>query len=397
MTFKKFCMILSAFIAVFLISTVETYAADADVIENNEAGIPNKVLYEKILNELGKKPGETFTEGEAKTIDSLSLTFSSNSNLKGIGRLSALEELWLYFPKPVKVSQCLKGIEELTGLRELEIEGNQLIQMKNLASLQGLTGLESLQITQGNITSLHGVEGLVSLKRLWIEWDQLTSLHGVQHLKNLQSLSVAGNRLTSLKGVEGLKNLEHLSAEYNEITSLKEVRGLRKLSLIYMTDNCLENVDAIKNLKNLEYLKLDENRLSKLPNMKKLTKLSENETLLEQNFLSEKELVKKLPAHLLKKWNQAKWLAKSQLKKYTLRITAPKNKKITASTKRIEGRTSKKGATVKLMRAIWHPCDGYLEYIPIQSVKADKNGRFVMKNLKLKKYKKDKLKIRIVN
>ena len=394
MTFKKFCMILSAFIAVFLISTVETYAADADVIENNEAGIPNKVLYEKILNELGKKPGETFTEGEAKTIDSLSLTFSSNSNLKGIGRLSALEELWLYFPKPVKVSQCLKGIEELTGLRELEIEGNQLIQMKNLASL---TGLESLQITQGNVTSLHGVEGLVSLKRLWIEGDQLTSLDGVQHLKNLQSLSVPGNRLTSLKGVEGLKNLVHLSAHHNEITSLKEVRDLRKLSLIYMTDNCLENVDAIKNLKNLEYLKLDENRLSKLPNMKKLTKLSEHKTFLEQNFLSEKELAEKLPAHLLKKWNQAKGLAKSQLKKYTLRITAPKNKKITASTKRIEGRTSKKGATVKLMRAIWHPCDGYLEYIPIQSVKADKNGRFVMKNLKLKKYKKDKLKIRIVN
>ena len=41
--------------------------------------------------------------------------------------------------------------------------------MKNLASLTGLTGLESLQITQGNVTSLHGVEGLVSLKRLWIE------------------------------------------------------------------------------------------------------------------------------------------------------------------------------------------------------------------------------------
>ena len=133
MTLKKFFMILTASIAVFLLPSVRVSAADADVVENNEAGIPNKDLYEKILKELQKKPGETFTEGEAKTIDSLSLTFSSNSSLKGIGRLSALEEMWLYFPKPVKVSQCLKGIEELTGLRELEIEGNQLIQMKNLA------------------------------------------------------------------------------------------------------------------------------------------------------------------------------------------------------------------------------------------------------------------------
>ena len=114
--FQKFFLALVAFLCAFAIPSVGTSAADSDIIENNEAGIPNKALYESILKELMKDPVGTFTEGEAKSISFLYHNASDGGSLKGIGHLSALEDLELEYYKPVNVKQSLEGIDELTGL-----------------------------------------------------------------------------------------------------------------------------------------------------------------------------------------------------------------------------------------------------------------------------------------
>ena len=130
--FQKFFLALVAFLCAFAIPSVGTSAADSDIIENNEAGIPNKALYESILKELMKDPVGTFTEGEAKSISFLYHNASDGGSLKGIGHLSALEDLELEYYKPVNVKQSLEGIDELTGLKRLEIDGNHKIDRKSV-------------------------------------------------------------------------------------------------------------------------------------------------------------------------------------------------------------------------------------------------------------------------
>lgn len=392
---KKCFMVLLISLCTFLIPTAGTPAADSDVIENNEEGIPNEDLYLAVLKALGKKIGDNFTEGEAKRIDKLCLDISNGDSLKGIGCLSGLKGLELSYHEYAKGS--LRGIEELTSLKRLKIEGGYRLKMQNLTCLKGLTGLESLSIIQGNITALRGIEAMVNLKTLTIEGDQLTSLNGIQHLQQLESLCVPGNCLTSLKGIEGLKNLKLLDARHNSLVDIKEVRSLKKLRRIYMTGNNLENVDALKSLKKLERLQLDENRIAKLPNMKKLTKLNYFYTYLGNNFLCEKELTKKLPAQLLKRKGWMKKQKKSQNQEYAIRITTPGNGNLTEDTKRIVGQVSQKGAIVQLLHTAWNPSENDIEYNWIKTVKSDENGRFVIKNLKLFRYWKGKFILRMVD
>ncbi len=393
--FQKFFLALTAFLCAFAIPSVGTPAADSDIIENNEAGIPNKALYESILKKLMKDPVGTFTEGEAKSISFLYHNASDGGSLKGIGHLSALEDLELEYYKPVNVKQSLEGIDELTGLKRLEIDGNHKIQMKDLNSLKGMDHLESLGVNRANVKSLQGVEGLVGLRYLGVECNQLSSLEGIEHLKGLKGLYAQSNSISSLRGIEGLGDMEVLDVRYNDITSVKELRGLKKLTRLYLADNYLKNADPIKNLTELFGLYLEANQLSRLPNMKKLTKLYYGATEFAGNRLSKNELMKKLPAHLLKKKG---WLNRQKRNQKingnsNIRISAPKNQKVTASTKRIEGYVSKKWKSVQLVNLSYIIGEVYIDECDVKSVKPDKDGRFVMKGLNLKKYKGQKLRI----
>ena len=48
---KKAAMIAAASMFVMMVPMIQTHAAPTDVIENNESGIPDKVLYQNILKE----------------------------------------------------------------------------------------------------------------------------------------------------------------------------------------------------------------------------------------------------------------------------------------------------------------------------------------------------------
>ena len=383
MTLKKFFIILTASLAVFLLPSAGASAADADVIENNEAGIPNKVLYEKILNELGKKPGETFTEGEAKTIDSLYYNRKGGS-LKGIGRLSELEELDLESSEV----ESLAGIEELKKLKRLNLRDNKQLKMKDLTFFAEFHSLESLDVSENRLSSLHGVEGLVNLKYIGTSWNRLKGLNELKGLTNLEFLSVMGNRLGSLQGIQKSKKLETLYADYNELRNIKEVKGLTNLTTLKAAYNHLTDINPIKNLKKLYTLTVNGNRIKKLPNMKGFSKLLYVYTEFTDNLLTEDEMTKKLPAKLLK---HKDWLSRQMLiqnRNDKARITTPKNKKIKSNTKRIEGYVQQKGFYIALVNLEWNLHDSHK---PVKVVKPDKNGRFVMKNLKLKDYKGNKL------
>ena len=56
---KKAAMIAAASMFVMMVPMIQTHAAPTDVIENNESGIPDKVLYQNILKVLGKQSTDT--------------------------------------------------------------------------------------------------------------------------------------------------------------------------------------------------------------------------------------------------------------------------------------------------------------------------------------------------
>ena len=372
---KKMWIALILCMCMFVVPSMGAWAAESDIIANDESGIPDKVLYKEILNALGKKAGETFTRQEAESLEELDVR-SSVKTLKGIGNLSQLEKLCVMSQYCLK---SLEGVESLHELEELDVSYNKI---QSLKSLENLTNLEYLTVDFNQLTSLEGVENLKKLKGLSAGWNKITSLKPLKGLTNLEYLWMNGNQLKNLKGIEKATGLIWLLAEGNRLTSIKEIKGLKNMEKLDVSYNRLTSVNEIKGMKKLKTLNISANRIKKLPNMKSFKKLDYLFCDVYYNRLTEKEIRKKLPDRFFKKSKEKKeWLGEQvdfQNLNYEVTLIEPANtKKITKNTKRIVGRTMK-NAYVEL--------DCSSKGWKLKRVKADESGKFVMDNLDLRKW-----------
>ena len=367
---KKAAMIAAASMFVMMVPMIQTHAAPTDVIENNESGIPDKVLYQNILKVLGKQSTDTFTEQEASSVEELEIVdykkIPTNletlkiqdqwqlSSLEGLdGRLKKLDALNVSYSGITSI----KEVANLPSLVYLTFDGDKI---RSLDGIQGLKNLRYLMVYDNCLTSLKGIESVVNLEEFYAYGNQLTSLKGIENLTKLKKLEVGKNRLKNLKGIEKLTNLEELGVSENRLTDIKEIKNLKKLERIYAFCNKIKTLPNLKQFSKLKYIFCD----------------------FSDNLLSEKELAAKLPKRFLTGGkNKKAWLSDQkefQKLKRTIKLVNPKKKtEISVKTKEISGyafpeayvelKNLKTGKTTKC-------------------VKADKNGYFKLKKLNLKKW-----------
>lgn len=324
--------------------------AKSKIIPNDKTGIPDRSLYEAILDHLDKDRDKTFTEEEASKINYLDAT-SSNTR---------------------KEIRTLKGIEKLKNLKFLDASYNKLI---SIAPVKKLTRLTYLNVSFNKLTSLSGIKNLKSLKKLNVMINNLKNLNGVEKLINLEELNVSDNRLTNLKGVEKLVKLISLSASGNKLTNIKEIRDLRNLTSLNVGSNKITNLNEIVNLTNLSWIYVEGNKLKKLPDLTKHKNISLIE--LKYNFLNANEINSKLPASINR--NDVWFKSQIQMQSFVnkIKLIQPKSfKAISKNTKKIVG-TAHKKATIVLREPNGKK---------IVSVKSDGNGKFIFRKLNLKKW-----------
>ena len=377
---KKAAMIIATGMFVMMMPMIQTHAAPADVIENNESGIPDKGLYQNILETLGKKSTDTFTEQEASSVEELEIGLDSKpslESLKGIGYLTNLESLKIEDQWQLSSLEGLDG--NLTKLTGLTVSYTSITSIKEVANMPTLVWA----IFQGNaINSLDGIQNLKHLRYLDIISNQLTSLQGIEGAVNLEEIMAYGNQLTNLNGIENLSRLKKLNIRKNRLRKLKGIENLTNLKVLDVAENKLTAVREVKNLKGLKRLDISHNKIKTLPNLKQFSKLNYLYSDFSDNLLSKKELAAKLPKKLLTGGKSKKaWLAEQkefQKLKRTIKLANPKKKtEISVKTKEISGyafpeayvelKNLKTGKTTKC-------------------VKADKNGYFKLKKLNLKKW-----------
>ena len=306
----------------------------SEVIPNDETGIPDKGLYQVILQEIGKPKDGVITREDAEKITSIDHNNSRHAcpdvkSLKGIGYLKNLRSLWLEYHK----LKSLEGIEELEKLEYLAVSGNQLKSLKPAAQC---TRMRVLIAADNELTSLDGIGELTEISYLEVQNNKMKSIQGIQNLTKLEYLNVSENSLSDLKPVKGLPRLKGLVAGYN--------------------------------------------RLKKLPD---LTKMGTLTTLdLSHNRLSEKEISKKTPRRFRKNGKKKTgWMINQtqyQNLDYKVRLSAPSSvNKITTKTTRIVGKALPNARVTLYSRS---------HDKKLGTAKADKNGNFVMSRLNLKKY-----------
>lgn len=351
LTTVMFCM--------FCIYPINSHATGTEIIANDETGIPDKGLYQAVLRVLEKSEDETFTKAEAENIIRI---FDYNSDY---------EQKWYTDVKN------LKGIGYLKNLKILRLQDHAV---ETLDGIEQLENLEILSVAGGKLKDIKPLEKCTTLKDLTLSSNKFSSLAGIENLTNLECLNISDNNLKSLKGIDKLKKLKVLNVSKNKLTKIEEVKVLQDLVDLDISQNKFTKINEIKELTKLEMLNVSYNQLKKLPALTKLENLTYSNLNITHNQLKEKEIRKKLPKKLLSGGGKAKkgWLKDQiyfQNLDYKLKLTTPGSmKKITTKTKKIVGKTLP-NARVLLCK----------NEDMVESVKADKNGRFVMDNLKLTK------------
>lgn len=416
---KKIGVSLLLLFCIVMVLPFGVFAEGSDVIKNNMDGIPDPYLYKAILQEMGKRPNDTFTRQEAQNVmeldlDDLDWTMRVTS-IAGIGILSNLEFLnirkchWMTDIQGIETLGKLKHLElsdswiariknlellaELKSLEELKME---IWSLDNLQFLAGLENLKSLEVLDSHLKSLQGIENLSRMERLDVSGNELTSIREVKNLRRLRTLSVARNRLSSLDGLEGLKKLERLNVDDNRLKSLKGAENLVKLKELSACENKLKDISYIADLFNMTSIKVRSNRIKKLPDLKGFWKLLFMQCDFTDNLLSKKELKKKLPERFLKRYSEPylegeyipdqQWIDDQMRYQNLNRSVQITTKKINRFTYTLEGRIFIKDAQVGLYRIK----DGDR----MGDAKTKKNGKFSM-FVPLKRWRGDEVGILI--
>ena len=101
-------------------------------------------------------------------------------------------------------------------------------QLTNVKGLENLTKLKELSLNNNQLTSVKGLENLAQLTWLYLGDNQLTDVTGLEKLTKLMSLSLRGNQLTDVKGLEKLTQLTRLRLENNPDLTKAQIAELKK-------------------------------------------------------------------------------------------------------------------------------------------------------------------------
>ncbi len=268
---KTVCLCLLLALGIINISAVKAQVTNNDIIKNDSTGIPDRVLYELVL-EFGDENGDgILTKGEAKEIYKLH-SWPGSNKIKNI-----------------------KGIDYLSNLRELVLNNNQITNIEPLKNLKYLT---KLSIYSNKISNISPLTNLIYINDLDISDNNIKDISPLYKLTKIINLTMYGNEIEDISPIQNMKQLCILDFSYNNVRDISGLKNLKNLHGLFFDDNKVSNIDVVKALTQLEYLKASDNYLKSLPDLRGLKNLESDRTRFNGNLITETELKSKMPKHL---------------------------------------------------------------------------------------------------
>lgn len=225
----------------FLMTSTPALAADGDAVE-----IKDTALRGCLEEDLGKKAGETITEGDMAGLTKLTCSRNSVADLTGLEYATGVTELRLSGNDIVD----LKPLSGLSSLEFLEISGNR--RLSDLKPLAGLASLEKLLADAGSISDVSPLEDLTSLRTLFLGANPLGDISSLTKLTNLVELSLYRTELFDLSPLAELTNLEFLDISSMPILDLSAVGSLSALTELYVNYGAVWDVSFLRDNRGLK-------------------------------------------------------------------------------------------------------------------------------------------------
>jgi internalin A len=144
----------------------------------------------------------------------------------------------------LRLSKCQlevipRDLLEMTWLRELYLDNNEIRVIENLENLKSL---EILSLADNKITHLGNLQELTKLTYLDLQGNAIKQLQGLEGNRKLQTLGLSSNGLQELSGLEHLQDLRTLFVAHNELRQVEVLEHLLKLKRILLTNNKIKSI-----------------------------------------------------------------------------------------------------------------------------------------------------------
>ena len=202
-----------------------------------------------------------------KNINNLKKITIIDSDIKGIDILADTELEYLSIMNSENV--LLSDIIKIKNLRELYYKSN--IKTDNdLISLEGLSKLTILNLSDNNIKSIENIGFLKDLISIDLSTNKLESIDGLKNNTKLKYVYLQKNNIKDITSIKLNKNIKYLIASHNNFSEIDFIENFNDIELLNLKDNPIKIVPNLLNLKNLNIkdLKIDWKNVDDLKGMK---------------------------------------------------------------------------------------------------------------------------------
>ena len=131
----------------------------------------------------------------------------------------------------------IKGKEYYAEDGKLDLSGKGVTDIAEIIGLEHLSNLEILRLDGNQIKEIRGLEHLTNLEILRLDDNQIEEISGLEHLTNLEILDLRNNQIQEIKGLEHLSNLKVLYLRNNQIQEIKGLEHLSNLKFLILYGN----------------------------------------------------------------------------------------------------------------------------------------------------------------
>ncbi|XP_045606959.2 leucine-rich repeats and immunoglobulin-like domains protein 3 [Procambarus clarkii] len=243
----------------------------SSVEEVSLAGLPNLQELDLSRNRLVSLSPKPFTNVTLIKLN-LSKNMIARLDARSFRTLGSLAELKLSrnLLTPATFNRSASIFTNLTNLRSLDLNGNQLHQLEGLM-FKDLKKLKILKLRRNEITTFSdGVfYGLESIEKLFLDYNNITTVYAgwLFGLKSLGHLSLDYNQIDSVRpnAWQSTEGLISLDLSHNRLVSLREgtFRGLGLLTKLKISHNHLAHIEhnSFESTSSLLALDLGHNQL----------------------------------------------------------------------------------------------------------------------------------------
>ncbi|MGC6509615.1 MAG: leucine-rich repeat domain-containing protein [Myxococcota bacterium] len=169
----------------------------------------------------------------------------------------------------------VSDLQPISGFKSLHTLHVEHCPIEDLRPLSSLTSLQTLLLDYSMVRDLTPIQGLSSLKQLGLRKTGITSLDGLSGMPSLQILEASGNPILSLEPLAALNQLQILSLRQTQVSDLKPLSKHSGLSFLDLKSTTVKDIEPLAQLSNLKVLDLSKTKVTDLSPAAQLSSLIE--------------------------------------------------------------------------------------------------------------------------